>query len=594
MNFKLNSTENKSIILIILALTILTLVVYWPVQNYEFINYDDEVYVTDNYRIQQGLTLKNITNTFSDFHTSNWHPLTMISHMLDWQLFGFRAGGHHWTNVIIHIFNTILLFLLFNKLTGAVWKSALIAALFAIHPINVQSVAWISERKNVLSTFFWIVTILFYVRYVKQPDWKKYLPIFFCFALGLMAKPMLVTLPFVLLLLDYWPLNRTQIKLPNRNEDKVKGEMFPLDKNRKISFLILEKVPLFILSVISVFFTIYGARYVRTITSLEYLPFSLRIPNSINSYVLYIKKLFWPNDLAVFYPISHIPVWQCLVAALFLLGITFFVCRYFRKHPYLPVGWFWYLGTLVPVIGIVQVGTQAMADRYAYVPFIGLFVIIAWGAENLSFKNNIFKKTIIFMAVFIIIALTITAYNQVKVWRDTVTLFEDTLKKTKNNYVAYDVLGFDAARKNENERALMNYYMAQKSNPKFYPAYNNAGIVLIKMGRRNEAFKNFEMTLKVNKFSAPAYYNIGLLYLKDNNLDKSMMLFKKAIEIQPDYIEAYNNLGVVYIKKGMIRESISNFQKSLEINPSYREAQHNLQIANAMQKEKKQHGHTIK
>ena len=583
MNFNDNLTENKSVILIILALTILVLVVYWPVQNYEFINYDDQVYVTDNYSIQQGLTFKNIVKTFSDFHTSNWHPLTMISHMLDWHLFGDRSGGHHWTSVIIHIFNTILLFLLLNKLTGAIWKSTFIAALFALHPINVQSVAWVAERKNVLSSFFWIVTILFYVRYVKQPEWKKYLPVFICFLLGLMSKPMLVTLPFVLLLLDYWPLNRMQIY--SRNNDQVETNMANMEK-RKLSFLILEKVPLFILSITSVFLTIYGARSVRTITSLEYLPFLIRISNAINSYVLYIKKLFWPNDLAVFYPIFHIPFWQSLVAGLFLLGVTFFCCRNFRKYPYLPVGWFWYLGTLVPVIGIVQVGNQAMADRYAYIPFIGLFIIIAWSAEQVSLKFNLLKKIFILTAISIIAALTILTYDQVKIWRNTVTLFEDALKKTKANYVAYDVLGFEAARENENEKALMNYYMAQKINPKFYPAYNNAGIVLIRMGRREEALKNFEMTLKFNKYSAQAYYNIGLFYLKDNAFDKSMMLFKKAIEIKPDYVEAYNNLGVVFIKKGMIREGIYQFEKSLKINPNYKEAQQNLFIAITMQKKK--------
>lgn len=573
--------ENKSVILIILALIILTLVVYWPVQNYEFINYDDGLYVKENYRIQQGLSLKNITDTFSDFHTSNWHPLTMMSHMLDWQLFGFRAGGHHWTNVIIHIINTVLLFLLLNKLSGAVWKSVFIAALFALHPINVQSVAWISERKNVLSTFFWILTMLFYVRYVKQPDWKRYMPVFICLALGLMAKPMVVTLPFVLLLIDYWPLNRVQIFCSQ-------NEISTLNKRRKIFFLILEKIPFFFLSLVSVFLTIYGAKYSRTVASLESLPLSVRIPNSINSYVLYIKKLFWPNDLAIFYPFSLIPLWHCFVAIIFLIGVTFLVCRYFRKYPHFFVGWFWYLGTLVPVIGIVQVGTQAMADRYAYIPFIGLFIIIAWGAEDLSSNKNVLKKIIISTAFFIIMALTMMTCNQVKVWSNTVTLFEDALKKTKNNYVAYDVLGFEAARKNENEKALMNYYMAQKSNPNFSPAYNNAGIVLIRMGRKDEALKNFEMTLKLNKFSAQAYYNIGLIFLKENNLDKSMMLFKKAIEVQPDYMEAYNNLGVVFMKKGMIKESILNFKKSLEINPFYREAQYNLQVAKSMQRGKKQ------
>jgi len=251
-------THSQSVIFIIIALTLLIIVDYWPVQNYEFLSYDDPGYVTSNYQIQAGITFKSIANTFTDIHTSNWHPLTMISHMLDWTLFGDNAGGHHWTNVVIHIFNTILLFLLFNKLTGALWRSAFVAALFAIHPINVESVAWIAKRKNVLSTFFLISTILFYVRYVKSPDCKKYLPVLICFALGLMSKSMLVTLPFVLLLLDYWPLNRMHANLST--EDQIQTQTQILSKKSRISFLIWEKVPLFVLSLISVFFTLYAAR----------------------------------------------------------------------------------------------------------------------------------------------------------------------------------------------------------------------------------------------------------------------------------------------------------------------------------------------
>ena len=271
-------------------LTILILSAYWPVQKYDFINYDDTVYVTDNYQIQKGISFESVINIFSHFHTGHWHPLTMMSHMLDWQLFGDKAGGHHWTNVIIHILNTILLFLLLNKLTGAMWRSAFVAALFAIHPLNVESVAWISERKNVLSTFFLISTIFFYVWYLKSPDWKRYLPVLICFAFGLMSKPMLVTLPFVLLLLDYWPLNRLQIDFQSNDQLPIK-ELIRRNSN-KIFNLILEKVPLFVLSIISSYFTIYASKYVNDISTFEAIPLSKRISNAVVSYVLYIKKLF--------------------------------------------------------------------------------------------------------------------------------------------------------------------------------------------------------------------------------------------------------------------------------------------------------------
>jgi hypothetical protein len=311
-------TNSQKKILIILALIVSVLAVYWQVQNFDFVNYDDQVYVTQNFRIQSGITWESIAGAFTDLHTSNWHPLTMMSHMLDWQLFGGRAGGHHWTSVIIHIFNTVLLFFLLNQLTGAIWRSAFVAALFAIHPINVESVAWIAERKNVLSTFFWLLTMLLYVWYVKQPGWKRYLPVFLCFALGLMSKPMLVTLPFVLLLIDYWPLNRTQINLQRKNQSET--TTFILAKKSKISFLILEKVPLFILSVISIYLTLYASQHMKAIAGLEYFSPVKRISNAIVSYTLYIKKLFWPVDLAAFYPYGDISIWQISIAILFLVS----------------------------------------------------------------------------------------------------------------------------------------------------------------------------------------------------------------------------------------------------------------------------------
>ena len=426
MRDRLKLNNQHFLILIALMLTILILSAYWPVQKYDFINYDDPVYVTANYKIQSGISVKSILSTFTDINTSNWHPLTMISHMLDWQLFGDKAGGHHWTNVIIHILNTILLFLLFNKLTGAIWRSAFVAALFAIHPLNVESVAWISERKNVLSTFFLISTIFFYVWYLKSPGWKRYLPVFVCFAFGLMSKPMLVTLPFVLLLLDYWPLNRLQIDFQSKDQLPIK-ELIRSNSN-KIFKLVLEKVPLFVLSIISIFLTIYAARYVGTVSTFEAIPLLKRISNAVVSYALYIKKLFWPNDLAAFYPISDIPSWLFIIALIILVSVTIFVCRYFRRYPYLFVGWFWYLGTLVPVIGLMQVGSQAMADRYTYVPLIGIFIMMAWGIPQILSRLQNGKVIAVFMASIFIAIITFATYLQVGIWKNNFTLFRQCLK----------------------------------------------------------------------------------------------------------------------------------------------------------------------
>ena len=571
------SIHQKYSIFVVLILIILTLGVYWSVQNYEFINLDDFMYITQNSHVQSGITLDGFRWAFSTKYFGLWNPLTWLSFMLDYQFFRFNAGGYHWTNVIIHVFNTVLLFFLFRNLTGTVWRSAFVAALFAIHPINVESVAWIAERKNVLSTFFWMLTMLFYVWYARQPNWKRYLPVFISFALGLMSKPMLVTLPFVLLLLDYWPLNRTAINTQNETEIQVTLKA----GKEKLSFLILEKIPLFILSAISICVMFYLPQsaslpqFERTIDSI----FIQRINNVIFSYVIYLKKLFWPTDLYIPYLYFNIPAWQIFLSAIILIIITIIACKYFKKYPYLPVGWFWYLGTLVPVIGTIQIGEHTMADRYAYVPFIGVFVIIAWGAEQIVSKNIYFKKILIFASVLIITLLTVATYNQLKIWTNTVTLFEYALKKDPNNYLAYALLGQEMAKNGENEKALYYYDMALKLNPRVYAHYNNKGVILERMGKRYEAIQIFKKAIQLNKSSAAAYYAVGLLYFEDNNLDECITYSLKAIEINPDYIEAYNLLGTALLKKGRIQEGILQFQKALHIDPYNKTAQKNLQIA---------------
>jgi tetratricopeptide (TPR) repeat protein len=294
---------------------------------------------------------------------------------------------------------------------------------------------------------------------------------------------------------------------------------------------------------------------------------------------MYLKKLFLPTDLSIYYLYLNVPIWQIFLSAIFLIIITIIVCKYFKKYPYLPVGWFWYLGTLVPVIQIVQIADHTMADRYAYVTFIGLFVIIAWGAEQILSKVIALKKLFIFASVLIIVLLTVATHNQIKLWTNTVTLFEDALKKDPNNHLAYQVIGQKLANNGENEKALYYYDMALKANPGFHPAYNNKGVILKTMGKRYEALKSFKKAIQLNKLSSEAYNNIGLFYLEDSNFDKSIAYSLKAIEINPDYKEAYNNLGIALVEKGKIQEGIFQFEKALQINPNYKNAQKNLQIA---------------
>ncbi len=568
---KFNINQKKSII-VIGILIILIMGVYWPVQHYGFIYFDDDVYITRNSHVQSGITMDGLCWAFSTKYFGLWNPITWLSFMFDYQLYGFNAGGYHWTNVILHIFNAILLFFLFRNMTGALWRSAFVAALFAIHPINVESVVWISERKNVLSTFFWMTTMLCYLWYVRQPEWKRYLPVLVSFALGLMSKPMLVTMPFVLLLMDYWPLQRTEIYPPNNIAKNI-------TKKEKISFLILEKIPLFILSALTILITMYTPgqnaepQFLRTTDFLE------RTNNAIFSYVIYVKKLFWPTDLSIFYLYLNIPVWQIFLCAVLLILVTIFVCRYCRRYPYLPVGWFWYLGTLVPVIGIVTIGDHTMADRYAYVPFIGLFVMIVWSMEHVSVKFAVMKKPLIFISVVVILLLVWASHQQIKKWATTEILFEDVIKKNPNNYFAYQVVGQEMAKKGENDRALNYYDLAIKANPRFWSAYNNKGLILQTMGRREEALENFQQAIQVNKFSADAYYNIGLFYLEDRKLDKTIEYSLKTIQIQPDYQEAYNILGIALVEQGKINEGIIQFEKVLKINPNNKNAHQNLKIA---------------
>ncbi|PKN78931.1 MAG: hypothetical protein CVU51_15390, partial [Deltaproteobacteria bacterium HGW-Deltaproteobacteria-1] len=555
--------------LIIIILIVLTLAVYWQVQNYEFINYDDNLYVTDNHLIQSAVTCAGVIKIFTDTHTGHWHPVTMLSHMLDWRLFGNKAGGHHWSSLILHIINTVLLFLLLNRLTGAVWRSALLAALFAVHPINVESVVWVSERKNVLSTFFWFLSMLFYVWYVEKPGWKRYLPVVICFALGLMSKSMLVTLPFVLLLMDYWPLNRTVIATVNQ-------ENYPFFKAQKagLQFLIVEKIPLFILTGISIFLTVYAARSVAAVVSSTSLPLKMRIDNAIYSYALYVKKMFWPLDLSVFYPGYHIGMWELFIAASFLISLSLIVLRYYRKYPYLIIGWLWFLGTLVPVIGMVQVGAQAMADRYAYVPFIGLFIMLVWFAADVTRKNKYINLSISLTSLLLILALSVISWQRCQLWSDSFALWNDVLKKHKVA-IAYNLRGLTYAEKGQYDLALKDYDAAIALDKKFAEVLSNRAIAYEMIGEQMKAINDYDKAINLNPIFADAYYNRGLLYLKINRLDAAIADFSAALAIDSDMADYYNNRGVALRLKGHYEKAFADFNQALKLNHNFAEAYFN-------------------
>ncbi len=576
----INSLTNyQQKVIIIISLMVLTLAVFWQVQNFEFINYDDNLYVTQNHLTKSGLTGKGVSKAFEDTQTGNWHPLTMLSHMLDWELFGNKAGGHHWTSVIIHVSNVILIFLLINAMTGALWRSAFVAALFAIHPMNVESVAWVAERKNVLSTFFWILTMLCYVWYARHPSWSRYLIMFLCLFLGLMCKSMLVTLPFVLLLIDFWPLNR--LKISDQNKQYLTNVRI---KKADLSCLLLEKTPLFILSAVFSWITMNAQKTVNAFSNPEVLPLYKRIANAIVAYCMYIKKLFWPTDLSIFYPFDFIPLWKIFLAASFLIIFTILVLKFWKKYPCIIVGWFWYLGTMIPVIGLVQVGRHSMADRYVYVPFIGLFIILAFAIPHLLSKFPRVRIYVCSVMMIFIMIMAGSSFVRTGMWQNTKTLFEDAIRINPRNYFAYNLLGLEEANVGRYEKALQYYHISLKMNPNNDQAYNNAGNVFLILGKYPYAYHYYRKAIMINDKQAMAYYNLGVLMAVNNKNDQAVFLFKKSLSITPQYLDAYVSLGITLLKMGDIDEAIYYFNKALSLDASNVAAKRGLMECMEMQK----------
>jgi tetratricopeptide (TPR) repeat protein len=564
----------------------------------DFINFDDNVYITENNHIKSGINPESIKWAFATSLASNWHPLTWLSHMLDWQLFGANSSGHHLVSLLLHIGSALLLFLFLNKTTGSLWPSAFVAALFALHPLRVESVAWAAERKDVLSMFFGLAVLYTYALYVEKPKLSKYYLCLLLFVLSLLAKPMLVTLPFVLLLLDYWPLERLQKSLkpqplPVSNDGgfvkkKIKQRKAESTKEKKISVplmnrakiirsLLWEKVPFIFLALASCIVTIWAQNKGGAVASLEKLPFLERILNAILSYVAYILKIFWPVNLAVFYPYEpSLPSWQVFGAASILLGVSIAVIYAIKKAPFLFVGWFWYLGTLVPVIGLMQVGNQAMADRYTYLPSIGIGIMTAWGVSYLLPKEKQTRKIFIIPAAIILAIFTFLTWQQCCYWKNSVALYEHVLKVTKNNDLAHYNLANELVKQKKEEEAIAHYLAAIRINPYHDSAHSNLGIVLAAQGKNEEAIAHYLAAIKINPAQEEAYSNLGIVLAAQGKNEEAIAHYLAAIKINPNYDDAYYNLANLFMKQGKIEEAIDNYRKTIKINPDRADAHCNL------------------
>jgi tetratricopeptide (TPR) repeat protein len=567
-----------------LFLAIAVLSVYWQVIRFDFVNLDDPAYVSENHVIIHGITSEGIKWAFKTVYNANWHPLTWISHMLDVQLFGMNAGMQHLTNVILHILNSILLFLVLERMTGARWRSTAVATLFALHPMHVESVAWISERKDVLSTFFWMLTMLGYIWYVKCRSLPRYLVVALLYILGLLSKPMLVTLPFVLLLLDFWPLKQLGYLQRGGLNDNGSHKMGHDNNSPYLTFLILEKMPLITLAMISSGITIYAQRSGGAVRSLEHVGFSIRIVNAIISYVAYLEKMVWPISLAIFYPLTntfYLPT--VLLSFLVILLITGLILLNVVRLPYLAVGWFWYLGTLIPVIGIVQVGAQSMADRYSYIPFIGIFLMIVWGVTDHigRWRNGQIFLGIISTAIFVL--LMIQTWIQVGTWKNTESLYLHALTVTKNNYAIHEALGKVLYNKGDLEGAVKEYSRSLEIQPNYIAAHYDLGKALTQEKRYDEAIIEFGECLKIDPKYFDVYIDLGNLMLDMGDNDEAVKNYVEAYKIDPHQAVVYINLGTSFIHKGNIGKAIEYYQKAVRIQPDNSLAIKNLENAKILQ-----------
>ena len=574
MKKKYDIPDHHLKLIISLFLIFAIIIACGQVRNFDFVDFDDGSYITENIHVQKGLTIEGLIWAFTTFHSANWHPMTWLSHMLDCQIYGLNPMGHHWTNLQFHIVNTLLLFFILFKMTGAIWRSAFVAALFALHPLHVESVAWVAERKDVLSTFFWLLTMSAYLRYVEKPALIRHFMILLFFVLGLMSKPMLVTLPFVLLLLDLWPLKRFQFK----NDRMLQSDRVTFFGFQGFLRLFLEKIPFFILVVISCILTFFAQKSGGALVPLESLSLKTRIANALISYVSYVLKAIWPSNLAVYYPhpVDTLPVWQICGAALLIVGVFIGAIYLLKQYRYIPVGLFWYFGTLIPVIGLVQVSDQSMADRYTYIPLTGLFIIVAWGVSDLLVKWHYRKIFLGVSAVIILSALTVCTFFQTSHWRTTITLFENAAKVTENNYKALNNLGTALIDKGKYDEALSYFAEALRIYPQKTDARNNLANVLFLQGKPDEAVLHYNEILEFNPQKTDARNNLANVLSAQGKLDEAVLHYKEALRINPEYADAQYNLANVLSAQGKLDEAVLHYKEALRINPEYAKAHYHL------------------
>ncbi len=559
-----------------LILCTVTVTIYYRAVFFPFCVVDDNDYVMSNAYVREGLSFNSIKWAFTTVHANNWHPLTWLSLMMDSWLFGVNPMGFHIMNVAFHTINTALLFLLFSSMTGTLWRSAFVAALFAVHPLHVESVAWISERKDVLSAFFWMLSLIFYTRYVRQGRRSSYFGALAAFAIGLMAKPMLVTMPVVLLLLDYWPFQRLQLPLFGGAKKSGTDTINPTPTGK----LLLEKIPFLALSVLSSIVTIYAQRMGDAIAPLENVSIINRLGNAVQSYILYLKNMVLPLDLAVFYQLTPVHAWKAGGALLLLSAILILAFKFRDTSPYILAGGLWYLLTLLPVIGLIQVGSQAMADRYTYIPSIGLFVIASWGSAELAARVPKLRMAVITTGGAAVLLYAIGTCVQLSYWKDNVTLFSHALSVThEESSLAHARMGLAYFAEGRPDLAVGEYEEGLRIDPDATSIHLRLGIALERLGKTAEAVGHFKAELRVRPDLAVGHYDLALALQKIGNLPEAIAEYNKVLAIEPDDAVCHENLGMALLQQGNFDEAIRHFSEALRLDPNLKQAASSLQFA---------------
>lgn len=566
---------------VLIILAVVTAAVYWPVRQHAFVNYDDPDYVTDNAIIQRGLSTDGLAWAFGTLHgrATYWFPLTWITHMLDCQLFGLNAGAHHLTNLLWHLANVLMVFVVIRRMSGQFWPSALVTALFALHPLQVETVAWITERKNLVSTFFFVLTLWAYVRYAESPTFVRYGPVLVFFALGLMAKPILVTLPFVLLLLDGWPLKRLRLPQSSNHGQNLTASagLMPRFPQTALGRLILEKVPLLCLAFAAGLVTLLGHHGLGMMNFDYGVSAASRLGNALVSYGRYVGNLFWPSDLCAIYPHpGRWPVTTIAGSALFVLLVSGWVIRDARRHPYLVVGWLWFLGLLLPTIGLLQVGSQAMADRFVYLPIVGLFIMVVWGFADLlasAYRRRTMGAVLAVSAVAGCVAVTSL---QLRHWKNSVALYERAIAVTENNFVAHSNLGYTLEKQGDVDRAMAHLAQALKIRPDFVEARYQMGLILGRVQGPAEAVAQYREVIRLDaNWSLPRLELAKALTRLGQTEDAIIQLFA-VVRLTPAYPDAHSLLAMLLDRQQKPAQAIAHYREALRLRPDWPEALNNL------------------